>query len=195
MSSLIAVLALLWVRSPAYAESASEVSIVFRVLAYDSDLKARHDKVVIVAIAHRPGDSGGCAQMVEASGQRGDLCGNARQIRALTLFDGNCIRIHRRGRRRRGQLRLLGSRGRRRRHLRCKPQERDAHALHARDGGPCWAECGYCDSRGAAPTSRQLAGDACRRRPPLPCAPASRRGDSVSGRGRCCASGAIANGR
>jgi hypothetical protein len=43
------------------------VATVFRVLAYDSNLKTRQDKVVIVAIAYSPNDSGSCARMVQAS--------------------------------------------------------------------------------------------------------------------------------
>jgi hypothetical protein len=67
LSLLTTAFVLLFVRSLAHAERATDVAIVFRVLAYDSNLKARHDKSVTVAIAHRPEDSGSCARMVQAS--------------------------------------------------------------------------------------------------------------------------------
>jgi hypothetical protein len=67
LSSLTAVVTLLCVRSTAHAERAADVAIVFRVLAYDSNLKARNDNSVTIAIAYRPEDSGSCARMVQAS--------------------------------------------------------------------------------------------------------------------------------
>jgi hypothetical protein len=67
LSSLALALGLFCVCSAAHAERATDVAIVFRVLAYDSNLRVRHDKVVTVAIAHRPGDSSSCARMVQSS--------------------------------------------------------------------------------------------------------------------------------
>jgi hypothetical protein len=91
LSSLVAAVVLSYVQSTARAERPTDVGIVFRILAYDSNLKVRRDKVVVVAIAYRPGDSASCPQIVQASVGEATFAGARVKLVMLPFSNGDAF--------------------------------------------------------------------------------------------------------